>query len=315
MPSYTHAMPSGCRSSESTFNRITNPRRRWEPPSSSERGDIYSRPMNDITSHYGIAGLYESIVAALGEAGLDPDTVTTEDLGPVDEFHIGGRAATARLIEQAGFEDGSNILDIGSGVGGTARHLAVTGAHQVTGIDLTPEYVEVATALTAMVGLGDRASFRVADVVDLPFLPASFDAAVQLHVGMNIRDKAAAFIEVARVLRDGGVFAVYDIMRAGTAPINYPMPWAGSESTSHLGTSDQYAAALSAAGFAIETVNDRSDHALAFFKTLRERPGPGSPIGLHLMMGSEAPVRYGNMVKAVEDGAVSPVEIIATTKN
>ena len=48
-----------------------------------------------VTTHYTRGDLLTRIQAALGQLGKDPDTVTIDDLGPVDEFHVGGRVATS----------------------------------------------------------------------------------------------------------------------------------------------------------------------------------------------------------------------------
>ena len=246
--------------------------------------------MNEIINHYGEATLFERIVDAIGKAGIDVDSLTVDDLAPVDEFHIGGRAATENLLESAGLAAGSRVLDIGSGVGGTARYLSEQGSHTVVGVDLTPEYVEVARALTELVEIGRSVDFEVADVADLPFESASFDAAVLLHVGMNIHDKQSAFSEVARALVDGGVFAIYDIMSTNGSGIEYPVPWAASEATSFLATADEYTDALETSGFEVQHVADRSEFAGQFFASLRQRGGPPkapsiAPDGVLLAVG------------------------------
>lgn len=270
--------------------------------------------MDEIVRHYGDAALFERIVAAVGEAGIDVDGVTVDDLAPVDEFHVGGRAATERLLRRAGIPQGSRVLDVGSGVGGTARYLASASAHSVTGVDLTPEYVETAAALNRLVGLDGSVRFVQADVRELPFPAESFDAAVMLHVGMNVDDKASAFAEVARVLAGGGVFAIYDIMGRRDATFGFPVPWAATPACSFLATADEYVAELEAAGFEVGHVADCSESARRFFAELRRRPGPRPALGLHLLMGDETSVRYGNMVAAVEAGAIAPVEIVATNR-
>ncbi len=267
--------------------------------------------MDEVARHYGDGQLLDRILDAVTAAGIDPQELTVHDLASVDEFHIGGRRATRHLVEGAGLGSSRRVLDVGSGVGGTARYLAAAGGHDVVGVDLTVEYVETAAALSRLVGLEGSVEFQVADVMALPFERGEFDAAVQLHVGMNIADKQAAFAEVGRVLVEGGVFALYDIMGRADTDLEFPLPWAGGAAGSHLATADQYVGALEAAGFRVERVTDRRDFARSFFGELRERSGPPPSLGLHLLMGEEAPTRYGNMVKAVEAGAVAPVEIVA----
>ena len=79
---------------------------------------------SDVAAHYAHGALAKAIRQALIAAGKDPDRLTPADLGPVDEFHIGGGEATAALFAQLGLQAGMRWLDIGSGLGGPARHLA-----------------------------------------------------------------------------------------------------------------------------------------------------------------------------------------------
>ena len=44
--------------------------------------------------------------------------VSVDGLGPVDEFHIGGRLATINLMDQIGIRSNDNVLDLGCGLGG-----------------------------------------------------------------------------------------------------------------------------------------------------------------------------------------------------
>ena len=45
--------------------------------------------------------------------------MTIDDLGPVDEFHIGGRQASKDFLDQLNLKPEMNVLDIGCGFGGT----------------------------------------------------------------------------------------------------------------------------------------------------------------------------------------------------
>ena len=63
----------------------------------------------------------------------------------------------------------------------------------------------------------------------------------------------------------------------------------------------------------IARVNARRGLALEMFGKLRARlasAGP-PPLGLHLIMGPEAPQKLANMVAALEAGLVAPIEMIA----
>ena len=165
---------------------------------------------------------------------LSRQTVAAEDLAPVDEFHVGGRPATIELVGHLGATTQAELLDIGCGIGGTVRFIASTTGARVTGIDLTPEYIDVAQTLSEWTELDHLVGFEVASALDMPFDDESFDGATQLHVGMNIADKAALFAEIHRVLRPGAPFALYDIMRVSAGDVTFPVPWAADASSSFV---------------------------------------------------------------------------------
>jgi len=75
--------------------------------------------------------------------GKDPGCLTPVDLAPV-EFHSRGREATVELVNRAELVAGLHVLDVGRGLGGSARYLAHERKCRGTGIDLTEQYVEVA---------------------------------------------------------------------------------------------------------------------------------------------------------------------------
>ena len=111
---------------------------------------------NPVEAHYTSRSLGGAILEALKAAGKDLDHLTPDDLAPVDEFHGGQRPATIRLAELVGFTGSERVLDVGSGLGGPSRFLAWHYGCQVSGIDLTAEFVRVAEVLTERTGLVGR---------------------------------------------------------------------------------------------------------------------------------------------------------------
>ena len=95
-------------------------------------------PNDVIVSHYENVDLYQRITDALQSAGKNLDAITVEDLVEVDEFHIGGIQATNDLLDQLDIGPETRVLDIGSGLGGPARHISSRYGAKLTGIDLTP---------------------------------------------------------------------------------------------------------------------------------------------------------------------------------
>ncbi|MEM6624620.1 MAG: methyltransferase domain-containing protein [Pseudomonadota bacterium] len=265
-----------------------------------------------VAGHYTTGGLLDRIASALRSVGVEPTAATPDDLKPVDEFHIGGVAATRDLIAQLDITFGDAVLDIGSGLGGTSRHVAATTGAHVTGLDLTPEFVETATALSIMVGMAGRTEFQQGSAVEMPFGDGTFDAALLLHVGMNIPDKVRLLAEAARVLRPGGTFAVYDVMKTGDQPIDFPVPWAEVPENSFLADLDCYRDAAQAAGFREVAARDRSEIALQFFADQRARLEADGPpaLGIHLMMGETRGLKVKNMVANIKSRRIAPTELI-----
>ena len=207
------------------------------------------------------------------------------------------------------------VLDIGSGIGGPARTIAGRYKGRVTGVDLTPNFVDTARALSAMSGMADRVRFEVGSAVELPLPDASFDLALLLHVGMNVPDKRALFREARRVLRDEGIFAVYEVMRTGDGDLAFPVPWAETSNLSALATPEAYRAAAEAAGFTLEAEENRREVALDFFSHLQAQSASAAtpPLGLHNLMGPTVKQKAANMMTAVRAGTIAPVQMIFST--
>jgi ubiquinone/menaquinone biosynthesis C-methylase UbiE len=267
----------------------------------------------NVAQHYTHGALEAAILAALRKEGKDPDRLAPDDLAAGDEFHIGGREATTALAEQLALRAGLELLDVGSGIGGPARYFAQHHKCRVTGIDLTDEFVRVARSLSQRVGLAEQVTFVQGSALELPFPAGSFDGAYMLHVGMNIADKATLFAQVRRVLRPGGFFAIYDLMRIGPGELIFPVPWAATGATSFVADVADYRRLLTEAGFGIATERERRAYAIAYFQKMRTKRAEGGlpPLGTHIVMGADFPQKLANLVAGIEGGAVAPVELIA----
>jgi ubiquinone/menaquinone biosynthesis C-methylase UbiE len=273
-------------------------------------------PEQEIARYYTHGSLLQTILDALKAAGVDPERPSADDLAPVDEFHTGGRVATLEFAEEMGIAPGMHLLDIGSGIGGPSRYFAGHRGCLVKGIDLSAEFCNTAKELSSRAGLGDRTEYRQASGVSLPFDAAVFDGAYMLHVGMNIAAKADLFREVARVLKPGAVFGIFDVMREAEGDLKFPVPWASAQEMSFVESAATYTELLRAAGFEIEKQRSRRDFALAFFAKMREivaavaASGGPPPLGLPILMGPSAPVKVGNLMSMIERGMLSPTEIV-----
>ena len=165
-----------------------------------------------VEQHYSVDNLQDTILGAIEKSGKDLKSIGGVDLAPVDEFHIRGREATHELADLVELPPSAKVLDIGSGLGGTARLLATEYGCQVTGVDLTRAYCEVATGLSVHLGLGTKTSFQQGSALDLSVESGSFDVVWTEHVQMNIENKLVFYTEAARALKPGGKLVFHDAL-------------------------------------------------------------------------------------------------------
>jgi SAM-dependent methyltransferase len=254
----------------------------------------------------------DRIDAALEALGKDLARLQVDDLAAVDAFHIRGRESTVELSDRAGLEAADRVLDVGSGLGGSARYLAVEYGCEVVGVDLTEEYVEVAERLAERVGLSCRVDYRQGSALELPFEDASFDVAWTEHVQMNIEDKATFYGEIARVLRPGGRLMFHDIFDGEGGEVVYPAPWAEDASISCLWAPGRVRRTLEDLGFAFDDWEDKTEASAAWFGNVLakvESDGP-PPLGIHLLMGDTAKLKLGNMARNLSENRVAVVQAV-----
>jgi len=268
---------------------------------------------NRVEAHYtGGQDLVKGIASALQAAGKPLAQLKPGDLGTVDEFHIRGRKATLELGARMQIDARSKVLDIGSGLGGPARTLAETYGCHVTGIDLTASFCEAAAEMSKWVGLAHKVAFKQGDATDIPFPDASFDAATTIHVAMNIKAKDAMYRHAKRVLKPGGIFAVYDILQGAGGPVHFPVPWAREPSISHLATKDEMRRLLREAGFALLEEVDSSPESLIWFKEMQARMAAGGapPVTFQVFLGEDFPVMARNQVRNLAEDRIQTVTFI-----
>jgi SAM-dependent methyltransferase len=130
-----------------------------------------------------------------------------------------GQSSWLTAKEWLGFADrlaigaGSAVLEVGSGSGGPAVHLALARGCRVTGVDINEHGVRNSTELARTRGVADRTEFRAVDASrPLPFPAESFDAVLSNDAMCHIRDRGAVLRDWHRVLRPGGRVLFTDAM-------------------------------------------------------------------------------------------------------
>jgi ubiquinone/menaquinone biosynthesis C-methylase UbiE len=225
-----------------------------------------------LTSFYGeLSPDLETIRTGLAAAGVDEDHVQARDLYDRDlDCHNLGMHAMLDVLADIVAEPHTpspedHVLDLGCGMGGPGRFLVDRFGCSIVGVDLLPERVALAEALTEMCGMAGRISYRVADATELPFDDNSFSYVWMLDVSMHIRDKNALFREISRLLRPDGLLVMHEqpgplpeTMRAATRRAPYiapPLP--------HL------VRHIEDAGLRLLSWHDTTAHVLGYFRGLR----------------------------------------------
>ena len=263
----------------------------------------------EINKHYGISGILNSILEGLESSGKDLHSLTSDDLSPIDEFHTRGKESTIEIANLAQLHPHHNVLDVGCGLGGSARYIANQHGCSVVGIDLTDEYIDVANKLTEFVKLTDKVSFKQGSALELPFPSENFDIVWTEHTQMNIADKGKFYSELSRVLKPKGRLVFHDVFLGTARSPHYPTPWAEYGSLSSLCTQEEARTAIQKSNLVINEWKDKSEQSLEFFKEMikkTEKSGP-PPLGFHLLMGKTAKTKLLNLARNLEENRTSVV--------
>lgn len=259
-----------------------------------------------VRQRYAIGGILDRVTRFLRERGVDPQRPNYQDFLPFDQLHGRGIHATRDHIARAQIGPRMHVLDLGCGVGGACRVIAATCGCRVTGVDLSPQFLEIARELTLRCGMTDAIEFRQGDALHLPFDDAVFDHAWCHAVSMNIPDKRALALEVGRVLKPGGRFSCYEMAQGPGGALIFPLPWASDASASFVVTPGEMRRALEDGGLRVIEQTDLSALNLEYAKEMRARAERGEPPvnANYVVMGEDFAERLRNASKCALEGRV-----------
>ena len=172
------------------------------------------------------------------------------------------------LEERLGATGGVRLLDVGCGRGGPAAVLADEFGFDVVGVDLVPYNVAAARRNAARAGV--RAAFAVGDAARLPVDSGAVDAATSIDALVYVPDERAAFDELARVVRPGGVVAVSDLLardgldRGARAAVD---AFADAWDMPAIAPASRYLDDLAAAGLVADEARELGPHSVDRFRT------------------------------------------------
>jgi cyclopropane-fatty-acyl-phospholipid synthase len=174
------------------------------------------RARKNVATHYDLSG-------ALYDLFLDADKQYSCAYyeRPSDSLETAQYNKKRRIAAKLDLKPGQRILDIGSGWGGMALHLAATVDADVTGITLSQEQLTVANDRAAKADREDRVHFRLQDY---RHVDTKFDRIVSVgmfeHVGLT--NYATYFDKIAALLEDDGVALVHTIGRSDGPGVTNP---------------------------------------------------------------------------------------------
>jgi len=236
-----------------------------------------------------------------------------------DSFHPGGLELTQRLGLLLGLGGESRVLDLASGRGASALHLARRFGCQVVSVDYSIASVGAAREAAERDGLTSRLHFQVGDAEDLAaFANASFDAVLCECAFCTFPDKPAAMRQIARVLRPGGRLGLSDLIRRGPLPADLQGLLAWIACIGDALSIEGYVAHCEAAGLVVEQVQEEDDALAELVREIR-----GRLFGAHLLVSLkhlELPAidwpRVTRMARraerAVQEGILGYALIVAT---
>ena len=115
-------------------------------------------------------------------------------------------------LDRMGIAADASVLDLGCGTGVLTRALAqrdgFTGP--IAGVDHSPALIDAARRLARDEGVGDRITFHVGDAHRLAFADGAFDAVIAQTLLSHVGDPLAVLREATRVVRPGGIVAIFD---------------------------------------------------------------------------------------------------------
>ena len=208
--------------------------------------------MKSMKLYADVHRIYNNL-AALGLSRTD--NLSVAHLTPFDQYHYDGTDAVDLALAGLGLTAGSQLLDIGSGIGGPARYVADRLGARVTALEMQPDLDLVARDLTARCGLSALVTHECGDILDgRPRGP--FDGIISLLCMLHISDKARLFAACRQALKPGKAMHIEDFARARTLTVAEAELLAVKVQCPALPTPDEYRDHLAGAGFAEIGITD-----------------------------------------------------------
>lgn len=245
----------------------------------------------------------------------DDAPLTIGDLTAFDQYHYHGTDAVDHAIAALRLGTNSQVLEIGSGIGGPARYVAAKSGAQVTALELQPDLDAMAADLTRRCGLAKQVRHQCGDILADPVEAESFDAIMSFLCFLHIPDRARLFGSAYRALKPGGRFYIEDLTKRREPTAAEAEDLAIKVQTPYLPTLAEYGRHLETAGFADVQLDDMTDSWTQFTveRTEAFRRARGRNLAMHgpeITEGLED--FYGTVAQLYADGLLGGARILAT---
>ena len=267
---------------------------------------------SDVENFWTRGDIHSRVRKAMSEAGLNDKKLEIEDLFPIDQYHARGIAATVDLGKRMSISENQSIIDIGCGLGGPARYFAKQFKCFVTGIDITPSFIEIGNKFNKLTSMSKQVSLQIGNGETLDFDDETFDGGYSQHVTMNIKNRKDFFLEAYRVLKKGTFFAFSEHGLGPEGNPIFPLPWADTEDMSFLFSPESTIALLEEVGFYdIQIIETSQKYILSYEKMINSKSIKEKPIlGIHVIGGSTMKQRSRNSMQCIKEKRTLPFEIV-----
>ncbi len=202
----------------------------------------------------------DRIYAELAAAGLDREqTLSVSDLAAFDQYHYHGTDAVDFAIASFDIRSGDRVLEIGSGIGGPARHIADTTGAMVVALELQPDLNETARDLTRRCGLAESIEHVRGDVLEYSPGGLQFDAIVSWLAFFHIEQRQELLARCKSWLKPFGGLFVEDLFARGEFTADEKEDLDVILFSRYLPTRAVYEADFRDASFSIVEVSDMSE--------------------------------------------------------
>ena len=202
----------------------------------------------------------DRVLTELRAVGKDDDEpLSASELTPFDQLHYHGTESVDLAVERAKISADSSVLEIGSGLGGPARHIAATAGARVTALELQRDQNALASKLTARCALSEKVKHICGDFLTYDGSGSQFDVIASWLALYHIRERSQLLDRCCALLNPGGYFFAEDLYARERLTQDEESELATELFAMHLPDYDAYLQDLAAAGLRLETVEEMSD--------------------------------------------------------